>query len=208
MHQNVTLLTLIGTTLFGGTALAEAPSNMFNQEMANVVSSGSINLDLYNPGSTQLRIGAFSGELISDISNQTLLYKKNLSRSFAAYGGLGITTTGGGTSTNTMVLGAAYTSKSDSVIFNVNPVLTNSGGTSTVDVNLGVFMPLDKGSSYPGRLLPGLSANLPISPSGGNSVILLGVRWEIKSNLTVEAGLYNTGSGLQFPGLFRINLAL
>lgn len=207
MNKNLPLLALITTTLLASTAHAEAPSTIFNQEMANVVSSGSINLDVYNPGSTQLRIGAFSGEVIGDVSNQTLLYKKKLAQTFAAYGGLGITTNTAGTSTNTMVLGAAYTNKSDSVIFNVNPVITNTAGTSTVGVNLGAFMPLDKSTSYPGKLFPGLSVNVPLSPSG-NAVILLGVRWEVKSNLTVEAGLYNTGSGLQFPGLFRINLAI
>ena len=207
MKTSVRLLILLSPVLLASGAHAEPPSSIFNQEMANVVASGNINLDLYNPGSTQLRIGAFSGELIADVSNDTMLYKKNLSASFAAYGGLGITTNTAGASTNTMVLGAAYTSKSDSVIFNVNPVITNTAGNSTVEVNLGAFMPLEKGSSYPGRLLPGMSINLPVSPSG-NSVILLGVRWEVKSNLTVEAGLYNTTSGLQFPGLFRINLAI
>lgn len=184
---------------------AQAPSSIFNQEMARVIGSGDINLDLYNSGGNTLRIGAFSGEMIADLTLGTLGFKKGLSRSVAAYGALGITTDATGTSTNTVVLGGVYTHQSNKVILNFNPVLTNAAGTSTVVANFAAFIPMETSRSHPGRIYPGVSVALPLSPSG-DAIILLGMRWEIKSNITVEAGLYDSTTGVQIPGLFRINI--
>ena len=187
------------------TAFASGPSSIFGQEMARTINDGDVQFDLMGSGNTHLRMGAFDGELIFNVSASNAQYKKSTSENFAVYGGLGITTMA--TSTTTLVIGAAYTSTQDNMFFNLNPVITSSAGTTSINVGLGAFMPLTTGKSVRGKVLAGLAVDLPVSPSS-NSTILLGLRWEVKPNLTLEAGLYNTGTGLQFPGLFRINLAL
>lgn len=198
---------VISATVLSPQASASGPTSYFNQELAAVAPGGTIQIDLRNQGNTQVRMGVFSGEAIVDLNSDTLLYKMGISDPFALYGGLGITTDPSGTATTTLVFGAAYTYRGENLIFNVNPVMSNVGADSRVDVNLGLYVPLSPGKSYPGRLLPGISVYAPVTPSA-DATVLLGLRWEVKANVTLEAGLYNSSNGLQFPGLFRINLVL
>ncbi|MBD3671127.1 MAG: hypothetical protein HUJ29_10170 [Gammaproteobacteria bacterium] len=188
------------------TAQAAGPTNLFGQETAAVIDSGTFQLDLMGSGNSHLRMGAFGGETILNISNSTAQYKIDTSKNLALHGGLGINTPVAGNSTTTLIVGAAYTMKQDQFILNANPVLSNSAGNTIINLGLGAFMPF-KAESFQGKLMGGLVLNLPVSP-GGNSSFLLGLRWDAKPGLSLEAGLYNSASGLQFPGLLRINYTL
>lgn len=188
-------------------AWAAGPTNILGQETAQILDDGIVQFDLVGSGDTQLRMGALGGVVMLALNApSTAQYKKAVAENLAFHGGLGIATGVGGNSTTTLVLGVAYTMSQEQFILNANPVLVNSAGTTDIDLGLGAFMPF-KSETIRGKLMGGVSIDIPVSP-GGDSAILLGLRWDVKSDLSLEAGLYNSGSGLQFPGLLRINYTL
>lgn len=204
------------------------PSAILGQELAETASRNSLNIDLVNgyAGGTEVRFGALDGEI--QVLNQvhsnayTLGYKRVLKKQLgngnkgskpirvAAYGAIGVDTpAGGGSSTTVFSVGAAVSQQSRQFEWNVNPRLENDGNDNWLDVLLGGFVPV-KNNSVGKKLLVGAEVELQLdAPVGVNkeNVTRLGLRWQPISNASIDLALYDSSSGLEVPGLLRVNIS-
>jgi len=206
--------------------LASGQSVGFNQEFAGTNNKGDISIDLYdslgNP--TDVRIGAFSGEILIDatVANTArgVGYKHRIGKNMAAYGMLYLNT-GGATSITNITGGFSYTGQSDNFMYNGNAEVhscTTCGAGNTSATNLDVkgagFFKL-KPNKLGGSMMIGGEVSLRLSPSPTSTSLYAGARWLPKPNVLVDLGFFTslptggtTTSTFGTPAFARVELTL
>jgi hypothetical protein len=234
-NQTLKLLFASVAALVGTFAQAE-PSRLFSQELGEVTRDISVDLD-YGIGTSLgvaagLRIGAFGGEVLVntknalDLANSGLVdtnigYKRVVAPNLAVYGILSYDQqdpAGAGPkpdATANMAIGAAYTMRQGrNLILTVNPEwVTDDGGfngrgdqaTLFVKAGIGYVLPEQRYGKITliGEYIADNSDFL-------DPVLNLGVRWEPRKNITLDAVLLNDRgdlAGMQgIPGMIRLNI--
>jgi hypothetical protein len=234
-----TLQLLLASAALTGTLVHAEPSRLFVQELGEVSKDISVDLD-YATGSSNglaagLRVGAFGGEVLVNTKNDldlagsgfdapNLGYKRVVAPRLAVYGILSydkVDPPGPGATpparTNVAV-GAAYTVQlRNNLLLTVNPEFVtddgntnNRGDSNTLFIKAGIGYPL-RNQRYGritliGEVIGENNDNLDTSFN-------LGLRWELRRNLTLDAVLVNDrgsrgGSNTGVPGMIRLNIAL
>jgi hypothetical protein len=237
MKKHTLKLLLASAAALAGTFAQAEPSRLFVQELGEVSKDISVDLD-YATGTSSglaagLRIGAFGGEVLVNTKNDFDLarsgfdapnagYKRLVAPRIAVYGILSydkVDAPGPGANpparTN-VAIGAAYTARRYNLILTVNPeYVTDDGNTnnrgdkSTLFIKAGIgYILRDQRygkTTLIGELIGENNDNLDTSFN-------LGVRWEPRRNITLDAVLVNDrgsrgGSNTSFPGMIRLNVA-
>ena len=192
------------------------PSFGFVQEMAGVIANGDISFDIYNNTGhpTNLRIGAFRGEIMIDPSTTAasatgLGYKYPINRHFGIYGKLYVTS-GGATNTTNITLGGAYTGNSRNFLYNGNAEAFSTSAGTNFNLKGAGFYKL-KTNKLGGSMSVGAEVNLRLSPSPTQTDLFAGLRWQPKSKLIVDAGLASSTAGttaIGTPAFVRLTIGL
>lgn len=210
--------TLVATAISASASAAEPtafPSFGFVQEMAGVTANGDIAVDLSTAGLGEIRIGAFTGEIMIDpnstgaTTDTGMGYKYPVNRNIAVYGKLYLNT-GGATSVTNVTFGGAYTGQSGDLLYNANAeAFSNTNGTSFNLKGAGFYKL--KTNKLGGKMSVGAEIDLQLSPSPTTTNLYAGIRWQPKPKLIVDAGLATSTAGtttFATPAFVRLNLGL
>lgn len=219
--RTVLVLVIMSTS----NAFASGQSVGFSQEFAGTNNKGDISIDLYdslgNP--TDIRIGAFSGEILIDatVANTArgVGYKHRIGKNMAVYGMLYLNT-GGATSITNITGGFSYTGQSGNFMYNgnaeVHSCTTCVGGASgtLMDAKGAGFFKL-KPNGLGGSMMIGGEISLRLSPSPTSTSLYAGARWLPKPNVLVDLGFFTslpaggaTTSTFGTPAFARVELTL
>ncbi|MBI5450679.1 MAG: hypothetical protein HY940_04920 [Gammaproteobacteria bacterium] len=217
------------SAILGQELAATAAKGSVNVDFYNVIPNiSNANSAAYGGGNNHpaLRVGALDGEVF--VTNQVhsdsyqIGYKRVLSQgpqgrqkgaapvNVALYGGLGVDTPPN-PSTNdktVLTLGAAIDYRATPWLLNMNPRIEDDGTDSWTDIVLGAFYTVaNSGASK--ALLLGAEVDLAVDTPAGikkENISRLGVRWVPTDNVTFDFVVYDSSSGLQVPGLMRVNI--
>ncbi len=195
----------------------------FGQEFAGVASTNEIRVDFYPLNlatsattATDIRIGAFGGEVMIDVSSGAgssgIGYKASINPKMAVYGMLFFCNDcgGGATSATNITAGIAYTTVSNGFVLNGNGEVFSAAGGTTMDLRGAGFYPL-KQRKLRGKVYLGAEVDLQMSPSPTTTDIYAGARWIPKKNVMLDMGLIASSGGttsLATPVMFRLNIGL
>jgi len=219
-HYYSILLFVLTACLLVQAAVAE-PSRVFSQETSDIEAAGSISLDLDYPFSpvgatTGLRIGAFDGVVLINSHPETgtrmgfansssIGYKRFVNNKFAVYGVVSYYDDAVDSGTD-FAIGAAYTVKSGTLTYNINPeIITDEvsgtrGLKNTVFVKGSVLVPLT--AVKVGKASAIAEFNLE-NNNTLDSIINLGLRWAPRKDVTLDFVVYsdrgNPGAGANPP---------
>ncbi len=186
----------------------------FVQETASVLSRGRIRADIYNTTDypSQVRIGAFGGEVLIDPSDGPtatgLGYKRSINSKMAVYGKLFLATGGG--QTDNWTLGVSHTAQRGRLVYNGNAHYTNANAAneSTLLLNGAAFYRVIV-KSVPGPVQLGGEVSVRMSPGPTRTDLFMGVRWQPKRNVLIDVGVATSIDGDTFigtPAFVRLNL--
>jgi len=209
------------------------PSRVFTQETTAIETAGSISLDLDYPFSdlgltTGLRVAAFDGVVLINSHPETgtrtgfatsssVGFKKIIQNNIAAYGVVSYYDDRVNSGTD-IAIGAAYTVKSGTLTYNINPEFITDEVAGTRALKNTLFV---KGSAmFPlaavkiGKASVVAELNLE-NNSALDSIINLGMRWIPRKDITLDFVLYsdrgNPGGGADdiekgIPGWIKANI--
>jgi hypothetical protein len=234
--QTLKLLFASAAALAGTFAQAE-PSRLFSQELGEVTKDISVDLDYAGASlgvAAGLRVGAFGGEVLVNTKNALDLadsgfdtagvgYKTVVAPHLAVYGILSynkIDNPGPGPNpdaTTNMAVGAAYTMRQGkNLILTVNPeFVTDDGGTNGRGDKNTLFVKAGAGYVLPNQKYGKITLIGEVVAENSDfldTVFNLGVRWEPRRNITLDAVVVNDrgdkgGSRTGIPGVIRLNIA-
>jgi len=184
------------------------PSRVFFQETADIEAAGSISLELDYPFgahglSAGLRTGAFDGVILINshaeagtrmgFARSSVGYKRMIRKNIAAYGVLSYFDDKVNSGTD-VAIGAAYTVKSGTLTYNINPELITDevdgirGSKNTIFIKGSAIFPLT--TLTIGKASAIAEFNL-VNNNKLDSIINLGLRWVPRKDVTLDFILYS-----------------
>jgi len=226
MKSVIKTLTILILAVSSLPAQASSDSAGFFQEFAGTNKKGDISIDLYNSlgSTTDIRIGAFSGEIMIDAAvNPTahgVGYKHRINKNMAVYGMLYLNT-GGATSITNITGGFSYTGQSGTFMYNGNAEIhscttcVGGGGGTLMDAKGAGFFKLNP-NGFGGNMMIGGEVSLRLSPSPTSTSLYAGARWLPKPNVLIDLGFFTslpagggaTTSTFGTPAFARVELTL
>jgi len=216
----VAIVSLLATSITS-TAFAE-PTRTFFSETAKTANDGSISLDLEyqfvkNGFGTGLRIGAFDGEVLLNVTNtgfaaSSIGYKKMINNDIVAYGILSHRNNEDNNSDSftDIAIGAAYTLSLKNLSFNFNgEFITDDsesqwGGDNTLFLKAAMILPI-KSTKFNTSFIAEVALE---NNDFIDTLFALGLRWKPSNRLTTDLIFHvddgnNETSGI--PGYVKLN---
>jgi hypothetical protein len=202
----VFLVIMLNHSVFAG------PSRVFTQETSAIEAKGAISLDIDYPFSTGgintgLRMGAFDGVVLINSLPETgtgmgfggssIGFKKVIQKDIAAYAVVSYNSydVGGVSDSGTdFAIGAAYTVKSGTLTYNINPELItdklvgNRGLKNTLFVKGSALFPLTQVKTGNATVIAELALE---NNDALDRIINLGLRWAPNKDITLDFIVYS-----------------